>query len=932
MKLFQDAARPAVSVLPLALVLALTLGVSGCGKDSPASLLASGKQYLEKREASSAVIQFKAALQQTPQSGETRFLLGRALMENSDPVSAAVELSKALDLRHPEAEVLPLLARAMLLIGDNKKLTNLYGAVELPDKAALASLKSSVASAWGALGDRAKTEAAVQAALTAVPDYGPALVLRARIVAGAGDFASALALVEQVLAKDPGLYEAWNLKGEILLLAKNDPKAAELAFRKTIDIEKAHLAAHTSLIGIRMRERDVPGMKKQVQELKGVLPRHPQTVFVEAQLAFLERDYKKAREFSQLLLRGAPDNVTVILLAGAIEGQSGSLVQAETHFSKALQINPNLMLARRNLAHAYLRMGQPEKALHALQPLLEGDEASAEIFAVAADAHLQMNEPVKAEALFVRASKIDPTDPRVRTALALTHLTRGDAALAFSELERVAAEDKGTYAEMAIVSARLKRNENDAALKAVHSMVSKQPDSALAVNTRGRIHMARKDYPAARLDFDKALVLDKSFFPAITSLAALDMVEKKPEQAIKRFEDLLKTEPNNHQAYMALAEIRGRSGAGRDEVAKLLLESIKAAPSEAAPRLMLIEIHLKAKNLKEAMAAAQDAVAAMPNDVNVLDALGRIQMEAGNQQQATGTFRRLINLDPKATLPLLRLADIYTATRDRKSAQASLTRALELQPDLEPAQRALLQLLMADNRPREALDIAKRMQRQRPGDAVGYLFEGTIQQRLKAPDAAITAYRSGLKELPANSELATRLHRALISAGRAPEAARHATAWTTDHPDDMLFEYQLATAAISMGDLPQAETRLKKVVERAPDNALALNNLAWTMTVLGKPGAAAHAERAVGLLPNRPTLIDTFAMALLAEGNVARALEMQKKAVELAPDDLNLRLNLAKIAIKGGDKILARTELDRLAKEGKRFALQDQVASMSKSL
>lgn len=932
MKFPQISARPAVSAVTLALVCALTLVVSGCGKDSPTKLLESGKQYLEKREASSAVIQFKAALTQLPQSGEARYLLGRALLENSDPVSAAVELAKALDLQHPEVDVMPLLARAMLLTGENKKLTNLYGDVDLADKAAAASLKSSVAGAWGALGDRAKTEAAVQAALSAVPDYGPALVLRARMVAGAGDFVAALALVDQVLAKDPGLYEAWNLKGEILLLAKNDIQAAELAFRKALEIEKAHLAAHNALIDIRLRERDVPGMKKQVQDLKSVLPRHPQTVFVEAQLAFLEGDIKKARELSQLLLRGSPENVTVILLAGAIEGQSGSLVQAETHFSKALQINPNLAIARRNLAHAYLRMGQPEKALHALQPLLEGNAASAEICALAADAYLQLNEPIKAEALFVRASKIDPTDPRVRTALALAHLTRGDAALAFAELERVALNDKGTYADMAIVSARLKRNENDAALTAVNSMISKQPDSALAINTRGRIHMARKDYAAARLDFEKALTLDKSLFAAITSLAALDMVEKKPEQAVKRLEAVLETEPNNHQVYMALAEIRGRSGASRDEVAKLLLGSIKAAPSQAAPRLMLIETHLKAKSLKEAMAAAQDAVAALPNDVNVLDALGRIQMESGNSQQATGTFRRLINLDPKATLPLMRLADIYTATRDHKSALASLNRALELQPNFEPAQRSLLQLLMAENRPREALEIAKRMQSQRPGDAVGYLFEGTIQQRLKAPDAAITAYRAGLKELPAHSEMATRLHRALMKAGRTAEAERHGTAWAQAHPDDMMFEYQLATAAITSGDLSQAETRLKRVVERAPDNALALNNLAWTLTEMGKPGAAAHAERAVGLLPNRPTLIDTLAMALLAEGSVGRALELQKKAVELAPDDLNLRLNLAKIAIKGGDKALARSELERLAKEGKRFALQDQVTSMAKSL
>ena len=923
-------ARPAATALALAVVCALVL--IGCGNETPQALVASGKQYLDKREPKGAVIQFKAALQQRPDSAETRYLLGRALLDSGDPVSAAAELAKALDLRHPETQVLPQLAQALLLAGENKKLTSLYGALELPDKTASASLKSSVAAAWGALGDQAKTQAAVQAALAAVPDFPAALVLKARLVAGAGDFNQAQVLVDQVLAKVPTAFEAWNLKGEILLLGKNNPKAAEAAFRRTLAIEKTHVAAHVSLIAMRMRENDLPGMRKQIQDLKAVLPGHPQTVFAEAQLAFLERDFKKAREASQLLLRGSPDNVMALMLAGAIEGQSGSLVQAEALFAKASRLDPDLELARRNLANTYLRMGQPDKALHVLAPLLEGDAIGAEALSVAAEAYLQLGDPRKAETLFIRASKIDPSNARVRTALALTRLARGDAPAAFAELNQVAIEDKGTFAEMAVVSARMKRKEYDAALLAANAMAKKQPDSVAVLNLRGQIQMLRNDIAAARQDLDAAHKLDPAYFPAVANLAAVDVLEKKPAVAQKRFEEVIQANPRNFAAYMALAALRQTLKAPKDEVVGLLTKAIQGSPDEPGPRLQLIEMRLRAKDIKDALAAAQDSVAALPNDVLILDALGRVQMESGNVQQAMGTFRRLINLDSKAPLPHTRLADLFIATRDYKSAEASLRRALELQPNLEGAQRSLLQIFLTDARLRDALDVAKQMQVQRPEQAMGYLSEGVIQMRMKAPEAAIAAYRAGLQQVPGHSELATRLHRTLVASGHKAEAEQFSAEWSKLHPDDLLFEYHRAITALAAGDLAQAETRLRAVVERQPDNGMALNNLAWTMATLGRKGAVAYAEKATTLLPNRPAVMDTLALALVQEGNLPRALELQKKVVALAPDDMGMRLNLAKIAISAGDKTLARTELERLAKEGTRFASQDRVAALMKKL
>ena len=142
------------------------------------------------------------------------------------------------------------------------------------------------------------------------------------------------------------------------------------------------------------------------------------------------------------------------------------------------------------------------------------------------------------------------------------------------------------------------------------------------------------------------MTIDPTYFSAAASLAALDMAEKKPDQARKRFENLLATHPKNSQALLALAELAAAQGASTAEVAALVNNAIQANPAEAAPRLLLIELYLGARDSKQALAAAQNAVTMLPNSPELLDALGRAQLQAGETNQALSTFGKLAALKP----------------------------------------------------------------------------------------------------------------------------------------------------------------------------------------------------------------------------------------------------------------------------------------------
>ena len=911
--------------------LLVSLLVVGCGGDSPEKMLGSAKDYLAKNDTKAAVIQIKNALQKNPDSPEARYLLGKALLEGGDVVAAEVELRKALVLKHPQDLVLPSLAQAMLGQGQSKKLIQEFVKVELTDLIPRADFLTSMAIAYGAQGNMAALQSNVQAALAAQPGYAPALIVQARAKALQNDIDGAFAGVEEVIAIRPTDHQAWKLKGDILLNSRNQPSEALLAYRKAVEVKPDFLDAHVAAMTILLLQGKAAEAQTQFEPLKKLAPNHPQTKFIEAQLAYQKRDFKAAKEISQQLLKLLGDNPKALQLAGAIEFQSNSLVQAEAYLSKALQLAPELALAQRMLITTYLRLGQIDKAVAMLQPILNKPVIDPELYSIAGQVYLQSGDAKKAQEFFAKASGLDPKDPKKRTALAVAHYKDGQVDVALGELQDIATADAGTTADMALISAHLSRKDYDKALKAIDALEKKQPDKPMAANLRGRTLVAKQDAAGARKSFERALQIDPTYFAAAASLAALDLSEKKPEEAKKRFDAVLAKDPKHTRSLLALAELRARAGGTKEEVVELIGKAVSASPNEAAPRLMLIEFLLRNSDVKQALTVAQGAVSTLPDNAELLDALGRAQQESGDLNQAISTFNRVVAMRPHSVQPLLRLASVQRASGNKDATAASLRKALEVQPNSLEAQRGLIMLDVEARRYDAALKVSRDMQKQNPKSVVGYVLEGDIYAAQKNWDSAAAAYRAGLK-LSSISELGTKLHAVLKVGGKQQDADKFSATWQKDNPRDAAFTFYLGDEAIARKDFATAEKQYAVVVALQPNNSVALNNLAWVTGKLGKDGAVAFAEKAIALAPNQPAFLDTLATLLSAKNEYARAVELQNKALSLQPRNDAFRLNLAKIHLAGGKKELARKELDELAKLGARFPQQPEVADLLKRM
>jgi cellulose synthase operon protein C len=232
---------------------------------------------------------------------------------------------------------------------------------------------------------------------------------------------------------------------------------------------------------------------------------------------------------------------------------------------------------------------------------------------------------------------------------------------------------------------------------------------------------------------------------------------------------------------------------------------------------------------------------------------------------------------------------------------------------LPQAQAILVQAQILAGQTDAALAEARKLQKEHSDRATGYAMEGAILASTKKWQEAAATYRLGLRKQPSGS-LAAATYVAYLNAGNNKDAASFAEAWMREHPrDTTLYEVQAQQLMMKKDDAA-AIAKYRAILAINPDNAVALNNLAYLLGEAGDPKAQEYAERAYQLAPLNPNVVDTLGWTLYRTGETARGIQLLRLALNLAPGDNEIRLHLGQALQKTGDKDGARRMLEPLTK------------------
>ncbi|MBT6276401.1 MAG: tetratricopeptide repeat protein, partial [Chromatiales bacterium] len=142
----------------------------------------------------------------------------------------------------------------------------------------------------------------------------------------------------------------------------------------------------------------------------------------------------------------------------------------------------------------------------------------------------------------------------------------------------------------------------------------------------------------------------------------------------------------------------------------------------------------------------------------------------------------------------------------------------------------------------------------------------------------------------------------------------------------------LATLQQGGGDKSNAARGYEAILDQAPDNVVALNNLAWVYQEFEDKRAIEYAKRAYQLAGSSPVVADTYGWFLVLDGNLQQGLNVLKRAAEGAPLSMEIRYHLAYALLRVGDEDEAMQLLDEVLASDQEFEAKKDARALRATL
>jgi putative PEP-CTERM system TPR-repeat lipoprotein len=912
-----------------AIVVALGLALTACGK-SPEQHFQQAQELVKKADYKAAVIELKTVLQKQPDNPEARQLLGEVFIRNGAYLDAEKEITRARSLGAPDDQILPTLAKLYLKMGEAEKALELGTPSTNLNPHSLAAYHAHRAEAQLTLGKRAEAEQSIVAGKQADPNQPDLLLTEAKLSLIDKQTPQAEQLIDAALKADPKFTDALYLKAALLESEGKSDDAAKV-YQKILANDPRQFRALLATANLELKKGNMEAADKAIQSAERVAGKAPIVKYARGILELRQGKLDKASNAFQDVLSVMPNHLPSMLAYATANYSLGHYEQSVNYAGKVLGALPNNLMAAKILAGSLIKTGDVNGGIKILLPLLPYYPNDAKLMALTGEAFLRAKDYNKAMGYLDRASELDPSNAVYRTRLAGGHLLEGKSDKALADLEQaVSLSDKPGQADLALIILLLKSKEYDKALQAIASLEMKLPNNPVTHNLRSAALLGKQDRIGARKELEQALTIDPKFFPAAVNLARLDMQDKKPEAARKRFDPFLQQEQAKVSAMLALADLAAAEKNEKDYV-DWLEKAAKADPKAMQPRTLLVRHYLNNKETQKALNLARETANANPDSLQAMSLLGATQLTAGDKSNAIATFSRVTLRAPQSSEAYLRLALAQIADKQLAAGRDSLKTAIKLKPDLLEAQDALLQLELADKNTEAALQIARQIQIEQPNSPLGFDREADILLSQKQPAKASKAYERALSKTESPTEF-VKLHHALYLSGDAKSAEQRLNSWLKLHPNDVIVRAYAAEYYMVARRDRDAILQYEEVVRLAPRNIVALNNLANLYHGAKDSRAQNVAEEAYKLSPDNSSVQDTLGWILTEKGQLPRAMELLGKAAAKQPKNGSIRYHYGVALARSGRKIEARKELEAAIASDQKFPELDDAKTLVKSL
>ena len=589
-------------------------------------------------------------------------------------------------------------------------------------------------------------------------------------------------------------------------------------------------------------------------------------------------------------------------LSGALAEFSAGLLKeglqdpgAGTNFENAVALYPEAVLPHVRLAAFHLRRGNGDRAAATMREACERNPGSLELRIWAAQTYVLVQTPDLAEKTFREAARDFPDQ-------AQAHLKLAD----FLDASNRPADARA----------------------AIESGIASASDRRPLLRWLG-------DHYVLKLQDDDPRVNRKEYLRR--AIEVFERLESEPED-----EMTLRSLQRLGELYLADGRI--------DEAISCFKRVEACEPDDTSVKKRIAESYVRFDEVDKAIASLTERLNLDPGNPDFRLALGALHERAGDIESAVNSYEGLIGLDPDSPAPYLRLALLYTAFSP-EDAVRTIEQALARMPDNLQMMELLAHLHVRNRNPAAALRVFEAMRplierAKNPEFSLRFaLYFAAISEKCRLYEKAAGLYEKAAELNPGLPEIRAQQAVALFRAGQTNAALgvlQKARATFKDDPSAIFllaaayqeanlhdqamgmyrdletlglargepaefltseFYFSFGASCERAGRFDEAVRRLLKAIELDPDNAEALNYVAymWAEKGINIERALEYARRALKIEPESGAFIDTLAWVQYRLGDHARALESVKKAIAFMPDDPTILDHLGDINFVLGD-------------------------------
>lgn len=364
--------------------------------------------------------------------------------------------------------------------------------------------------------------------------------------------------------------------------------------------------------------------------------------------------------------------------------------------------------------------------------------------------------------------------------------------------------------------------------------------------------------------------------------------------------------------FAAAALVLALSGCGRNDPDKLvtaaegylaknevpaavieLKNALTAAPENARARFLLGRAYLDSGDLAGAAAELRKAIALKypPDEAYPLLAKALAGQRAPQSEIAALADAPVTTPRAKAEIASA-MAAAYLQANDLVRAQATVDRALALDPTQVGAQVTHARLLAVRNDLPPALAEANAVLEKSPNNLDALLLKAEVESIMGRPADARATVENMVKVSPNYMTARYMLVTLLVREKQIDQAAAEAETMRKIAPNDPRTAYSTGIVAFARGDYPAALVAVQNALKAAPNFAPAMSLSALVDIQRGSYGAAEQSLRAVlAQVPNDVPARVALAQVMLRTGDVDKARAALAPLVDLPQvDALTLRM------------------------------------------